>query len=149
MHRSGCYLSEHACYKEAEPLYQRALAIREQSLGPEHPEIATSLSNLAVLYRDQGKYAQAEPLYQRALMIFEKVLGPEHPEVATVLNPTASFNSLPNVLVRQSAVTARSWLTSGTLHWSWTPRPPSPQVLELLVVQLRLKNNFLIQKLFL
>jgi len=35
-------LSEHACYKEAEPLYQRALAIREQSLGPEHPEVATS-----------------------------------------------------------------------------------------------------------
>jgi hypothetical protein len=26
-------------------------------------------------------------------------------------NPTASFNSLPNVLVRKSAVTARSWLT--------------------------------------
>ena len=25
--------------------------------------------------------------------------------------PTASFNSLPNVLVRKSAVTARSWLT--------------------------------------
>jgi len=32
--------------------------------------------------------------------------------------PTASFNSLPNVLVRKSAVTARSWLTSGTLRWS-------------------------------
>jgi CheY-like chemotaxis protein len=41
------------------------------------------------------------------------------------INPTASFNSLPNVLVRKSAVTARSWLTSGTLRWSWTPSPPS------------------------
>src|SRR5262249_36789204 len=30
---------------------------------------------------------------------------------ATALNPTASFNSLPNVLVRKSAVTARSCLT--------------------------------------
>src|SRR5262249_5966746 len=63
--------------------------------------------------------------------------------------PTASFNSLPNVLVRKSAVTARSWLTSGTLRWSWTPRPPSPQVLELLVVKLRSENNYLLQKLFL
>ena len=63
-------------------------------------------------------------------------------------NPTASFNSLPNVLVRKSAVTARSWLTSGTLHWSWTPRPPSPQVLELLVVKLRFENYYLLQKIF-
>ena len=62
--------------------------------------------------------------------------------------PTASFNSLPNVLVRKSAVTARSWLTSGTLRWSWTPRPPSPQVMELLVVKLRFENNYLLQKLF-
>jgi putative tributyrin esterase len=65
------------------------------------------------------------------------------------LNPTASFNSLPNVLVRKSAVTARSWLTSGTLRWSWTPSPPSPQVMELLVVKLRFENNYLLQKLFL
>ena len=56
-------------YAEAEPLYQRALAIREKALGPEHPDVANSLNNLAVLYRAQGKYAEAEPLYQRALAI--------------------------------------------------------------------------------
>ena len=47
--------------------------------------MATSLNNLAVLYRDQGRYAQAEPLFQRALAIWEKALGPEHPNVATAL----------------------------------------------------------------
>ena len=47
--------------------------------------MATSLNNLAVLYRAQGKYAEAEPLYRRALAIKEKALGPEHPSVATVL----------------------------------------------------------------
>jgi tetratricopeptide (TPR) repeat protein len=47
--------------------------------------VATSLNNLAVLYRDQGRYAQAEPLFQRALAIWEKALGPEHPNVATAL----------------------------------------------------------------
>ncbi len=36
---------------------------------------ATSLNNLAELYRAQGKYEQAEPLYQRALAIRE---GPIH-----------------------------------------------------------------------
>ncbi len=72
-------------YAEAEPLYQRALAIREKALGPEHPNVATSLNNLAVLYHTQGRYTEAEPLYQRALAIHERVLGPEHPNVAQSL----------------------------------------------------------------
>jgi tetratricopeptide (TPR) repeat protein len=60
--------------------------LRERHLGPEHPEVATSLNDLAELYRTQGQYAQAGPLYQRALAIREKALGPEHPHVATSLN---------------------------------------------------------------
>ena len=66
-------------YARAEPLYQRALVIREKAQGPEHPGTANSLNNLAELYRATGDYAQAEPLYQRALVISEKALGPEHP----------------------------------------------------------------------
>ena len=72
-------------YAEAEPLHQRALAIREKVLGPEHPEVATSLNNLAMLYRAQGKDAEAEPLLQRSLAIREKALGAEHPDVAQSL----------------------------------------------------------------
>ncbi len=78
-------------YAQAEPLYQRALAIREKALGPEHPDVATSLNNRALLYDEQGKYAQAEPLYQRALAVLEKALGPEHPQVATVLENYATL----------------------------------------------------------
>ncbi len=76
-------------YAQAEPLYRRALAIREKALGPEHPDLATDLNNLALLYRAQGKYAQAEPLSRRALAIWEKALGPDHPQVATTLNNLA------------------------------------------------------------
>ena len=57
----------------------------ETALGPEHPEVATSLNNLAALYKAQGRYAEAEPLYRRSLAIKEKALGPEHPSVATIL----------------------------------------------------------------
>ena len=57
---------------EAEPLYKRALAIREKALGPQHQDVATSLDNLAELYRAQGKVAEAEPLYKRALAIREE-----------------------------------------------------------------------------
>ena len=76
-------------YAQAEPLYQRALAISEKALGPEHPDTATALNNLAGLYHATGAYAKAEPLYQRALAIREKALGPEHPDTATALNNLA------------------------------------------------------------
>ena len=48
-------------YPEAEPLHKRSLAIREKGLGPDHPDVAISLDNLAGLYHNQGKYAEAEP----------------------------------------------------------------------------------------
>ena len=79
-------------YKEAEPLYERALAIHEKALGPEHPDTAQSLNNLAVLYRSQGRYEEAEPLYERALAIYEQALGPEHPSPAASLNNLAVLN---------------------------------------------------------
>ncbi len=63
----------------------------EKALGPEHPHVATSLNNLAGLYRAQGKYAEAEPLLKRSLAISEKALGPEHPDVATSLNNLAEI----------------------------------------------------------
>jgi tetratricopeptide (TPR) repeat protein len=72
-------------------LYLRALAIREKVLGPEHPNVATSLTELAWLYTDQGNYTQAEQLYQRALAVREKVLGPEHPEVVETRNGLAKL----------------------------------------------------------
>ena len=72
-------------YAEAEPLYQRSLAIREKALGPEHPDVVSDLNGLALPYGNQGRYADAEPLLNRALAICEKALGPEHPVVATVL----------------------------------------------------------------
>jgi tetratricopeptide (TPR) repeat protein len=59
-------------YGEAEPLYRKALAAYEKALGPEHPDVAASLVNLAELYREQGRPDEAEPLYQRALVIQER-----------------------------------------------------------------------------
>src|SRR5262249_47167118 len=62
-------------------VYRRALTILERALGPEHPNVATSLANLAVLYQLEGKYAEAELLHKRSLTIRETALGPEHPNV--------------------------------------------------------------------
>jgi tetratricopeptide (TPR) repeat protein len=85
LNEAGWYLKERGQYTEAEPFSQRALAIRERILGPEHNVVANSRANLGLLYVTQGKYAEAELLYQRALAIVEKALGREHPDVATYL----------------------------------------------------------------
>ena len=89
--KTAKYLYDRAQYEQAEPLYQRALAISEKALGPDHPSTAASLNNLALLYRSQGQYEQAEPLYQRALAIREKALGPDHPSTAASLNNLAEL----------------------------------------------------------
>ena len=60
-------------------------------LGPEHPDLAIELNNLAEVYRAQGRYSGAEPLHKRALAIWEKALGPEHPHVATSLGNYAAL----------------------------------------------------------
>jgi tetratricopeptide (TPR) repeat protein len=82
-------LREQGRYSEAIPLAQRALAIREKSLGPDHPAVANALSNLAGMYYTLGRYVEAEPLYKRALAIREKAGGPNHPDVGVLLDNLA------------------------------------------------------------
>jgi tetratricopeptide (TPR) repeat protein len=91
LNQAGYYLYERGRYGEAKPLYERSLAIREKALGAEHPAMATSLGNLAGLYRAQGEYAQALPLFERSLAIYEKARGAEHPAMATSLGNLAGL----------------------------------------------------------
>ena len=74
---------------EAEPLYRRALAILEKSLGSDHPNVATALNNLALLLQATNRLAEAEPLYRRALEIllkFTRATGHPHPHQQTFIN---------------------------------------------------------------
>ncbi len=68
---------------------RRSLAVDELSFGPDHPNVATRLNNLAVLLRDTKRFEEAEPLLRRALAIHEKSFGPDHPSVATGLSNLA------------------------------------------------------------
>jgi len=67
-------------YTQAEPLYEQALDIYRRVLGDDHALTATSLNNLAGLYKDQEYFAKAEPLYIEAVEIAERVLGGAHPD---------------------------------------------------------------------
>ena len=71
---------------DAIPIVAEALKVAEAAFGSDDPRVATTLNNLAVLYKELGKYADAEPLQKRALRIHEKTLGPEDDKVAIDLN---------------------------------------------------------------
>ena len=53
LHHYAVFLSNQGKYGDAEPLYKRALTIREEVLGPRHPDVASILNNLAWLLKSQ------------------------------------------------------------------------------------------------
>ena len=77
------------------------LAILEKTLGKEHPNVATSLNNLALLYQEQGNYSKAEDLLVRSLAIKKKVLGEEHPDMANIqaMPPPSSMYHVVNMIL--------------------------------------------------
>jgi len=50
-----------------------------KALGPEHPDMAATLSNLGVVYRAKDRYTDAEAALSYAMTILARSLGPEHP----------------------------------------------------------------------
>ena len=91
MESVGNYLGHRGQFMKAESLHQQALAISEQTFGPENPLMATSLNNLATLYAAQGKYRQAKSSYQRALAIWQSVKGPRTPHEIRILTNLAGL----------------------------------------------------------
>src|SRR5262249_59886249 len=59
LYNESVSLREKGQYGQAIPLAERAAALREKTLGAEHPDMAASLNNLAGLYGEKGNYQQA------------------------------------------------------------------------------------------
>jgi hypothetical protein len=78
-------------YASAERLLREALAQQEASLGAEHPDVANTLNNLAVVCERQEKVAEAEQGYRRAHAIAVTSLPPGHPFIATSLRNLVEF----------------------------------------------------------
>jgi tetratricopeptide (TPR) repeat protein len=91
LNQQAAQLYSQGRYSEAIPLAQRVLALEEETLGRDHPYVATALISLAELYLRQGRYADAEPLVARSIAIRQKILGPDHPDVATSLHELANL----------------------------------------------------------
>jgi tetratricopeptide (TPR) repeat protein len=59
-------------FDKALPLAERALALRESALGPQHIMVGNALINVAEIYLAKGKRKEARTMYQRAVAIYEK-----------------------------------------------------------------------------
>ncbi len=70
---------------EARDCFQRALAIMERTLGPDHPDVSAVLNNLGAALLTQGKLAEARGYLTRSLALDEATFGPDHPRVAISL----------------------------------------------------------------
>jgi tetratricopeptide (TPR) repeat protein/predicted ATPase len=83
------YLHGNALYADGIALLSTVLECQRKALPLGHPDIATSLNNLALLLVSTGRYVEAEPLYREALAMRQEALPLGHPDIATSLNNLA------------------------------------------------------------
>jgi tetratricopeptide (TPR) repeat protein len=69
--------------------YQRALAIDQKALGPNHPRTAVDLNNIGAALKQEGQYGEAIGYVERALAIDQKALGSHHSDTVVVLRALA------------------------------------------------------------
>jgi tetratricopeptide (TPR) repeat protein len=86
LNMEGLALYRMGRYAQAKSALQRARALDEEKLSPEHPRLLQTLSNLGLVLRELGESREAVSVYERVLAARERTLGPEHPDVATALN---------------------------------------------------------------
>jgi TonB family protein len=71
----GRYYHRRRKLDTAERFYLDGFGVRVRALGKEHPHVAESIVNLAILYENQSRNEKAETYYRTAAEIRERVLG--------------------------------------------------------------------------
>ncbi|CUS09276.1 unnamed protein product [Tuber aestivum] len=102
-------------------MHRRVLEGREKILGPDHPNTLTSVNNLAIVLKSQGKYDESEAMNRRALEGCEKILGPDHPDTlisiinfASVLQSQGKYKESETMNRRALVRRARRFLDQTT-----------------------------------
>lgn len=73
----------------------RALLLLSLSSGPDHPDVAATFINVAMMYQDIGKMDTALRYLQEALKKNERLLGEEHIQTAVCYHALAiAFNCM-------------------------------------------------------
>jgi tetratricopeptide (TPR) repeat protein len=80
LNQAATYLQRRGEPAVSLPLFERALELRREMLGEEHPDTLTSASNLAANLRGLGHYEAARRLDEDVLTRRREMLGAEHPD---------------------------------------------------------------------
>ncbi|MEM6289826.1 MAG: serine/threonine-protein kinase [Myxococcota bacterium] len=107
----GAFLQRRRRPEESLPPLVRALEIREEVLGSEHPYVCSTLSNIAYARQLLGDLQQAESDLVRALEICEQAFGSDHPRTATTKGNLAMIVLRAGELDRAAALfeEVRAW----------------------------------------
>ncbi len=81
-------------FDEAVPLFESSLNGLERQNGPEAPELAECLQNLADAYQSVGRYEDSLRTNWRLVRIGEKILGRVHPDMVSMLLKIAETNEM-------------------------------------------------------
>jgi transcriptional regulator with XRE-family HTH domain/tetratricopeptide (TPR) repeat protein len=114
--RVGAYLFARGEYRSARPLFERALAIREQALGCEHPATAESLDDVGMTLYMLHEPAAARSLVERALAIREQTLGPDHPLTAVCVGNLALLHHEQGDLAAARSLSERALAINERAH---------------------------------
>ena len=116
--------------------HQRALAIHEAQLSPDHPATAYSLNNLGTVLYGLGELSAARTTLERALAIREAQFGPDHPDtvmvrenLASVLVGSVRASSLPgSESQRHDPALVAHLAPTPPATAAWSPAPGSEVV---------------------
>jgi tetratricopeptide (TPR) repeat protein len=76
-------------HEEAEAEFRASLELRQEALGPDHPNIAKARDNLALALRALGRWEESDAHSRAALELLTETLGATHPDVAQARNNIA------------------------------------------------------------
>jgi eukaryotic-like serine/threonine-protein kinase len=72
-------------FDDARARYERVKLVQTKLLGPDHPDLASTLEHEATIGVMTGQFDRALADYKQALAIAERSLGKAHPQIAIIL----------------------------------------------------------------
>jgi hypothetical protein len=106
-------------YVTAEAWLRVGLPLQEAALGAAHPDVASSLNNLAVLCESSGRLDEAERLFRRAYDVAMAAAAQVRPGAEQILN--TSRENLRDFCVEHG----RTFDDHGDAAWGFRDHPPA------------------------
>ena len=103
----------------ADELLRTIARIQEDELGSQHPDLANTLNNLAIVAEKTGRPDDAETFYRRAVAIASASLAPDDPMLAASRQNLEDFCRAQGIPIEKPAVTAPQTDRA-------VPEPPAP-----------------------